>query len=284
MDCVEISCGPVEVRDVGEGPAVVLLHGYLLDGSFWDDVAGRLAASGLRVLAPTLPLGSHREPVGPGTDLTPPGLADLLAELLERLAAEVGTGPLPVVTNDTSTALVQLLLVRHPAAVSGALLSTGDAYDVFLPKEFLPLVLAGRMAPGALRVVPALARVAALRRLRWVHGWLTEGGSTRDQAERWLGRLRDPGVRRDAAAVARGISTRHTLEAARHLSEVDVPVTVLWGDADRLFPLRLGRRLANDLPRAELRVVPARTTYLPLDQPELFAAEVERFVRALPAP
>ena len=278
----ELSTGPIDVTDVGSGPPVVLLHGYLLDGSFWDGVASRLADSGHRVLVPTLPLGSHRDPVRPGTDLTPPGLADLIAELLDRLAEGVGTGPLPVVTNDTSTALVQILLARHPHAVSGALLSTGDAYDVFLPKEFLPLVTAARFLPGALRVVPMLARFGALRRLRWVHGWLTEGGSTAYQAERWLGRLRDPGVRRDAAAVAAGISTQHTQAAARRLGEVDVPVTVLWGDADRLFPLRLGERLAADLPRAELRVVPARTTYLPIDQPALFAEEVRRFLARLP--
>ena len=39
---------------------------------------------GIETFAPTLPLGSHTTPMPPGTDLSPPGLARLVADQLER--------------------------------------------------------------------------------------------------------------------------------------------------------------------------------------------------------
>ena len=44
----------VEVREEGSGPAVVLIHGYPLDGDMWADVSRRLASK-FRVLRPDLP-------------------------------------------------------------------------------------------------------------------------------------------------------------------------------------------------------------------------------------
>ena len=44
----------LEIRELGEGPAVILLHGYPLDGAMWSGVARALAPS-LRVLKPDLP-------------------------------------------------------------------------------------------------------------------------------------------------------------------------------------------------------------------------------------
>src|SRR6266508_2821705 len=43
-----------EIRELGNGPAVVLLHGYPLDGAMWSGVARALAPA-LRVLKPDLP-------------------------------------------------------------------------------------------------------------------------------------------------------------------------------------------------------------------------------------
>jgi hypothetical protein len=39
MSTVELSAGTVEYTDTGgSGPALVLLHGLLMDGSLWDDL------------------------------------------------------------------------------------------------------------------------------------------------------------------------------------------------------------------------------------------------------
>ncbi len=48
-------------------------------------------------------------------------------------------------------------------------------------------------------------------------------------------------------------------DLAKRLPEIEVPVLLLWGDADPISPVAVGRRLAELFPRAELVVVPGGT-------------------------
>src|SRR5919112_553033 len=64
------------------GPVVLFVHGLLVDGSLWRKVVAEL--DGFRCVVPTLPLGSHRTPARDRSALTPTGVADLLAEFMER--------------------------------------------------------------------------------------------------------------------------------------------------------------------------------------------------------
>jgi pimeloyl-ACP methyl ester carboxylesterase len=85
MPEIETSAGTIEYEDSGgDGAAVVLLHGVLMDAEQWRDVAPGLAGEH-RVIRPTLPLGAHRRPMRPEADLSLRGQAHLVAELLERL-------------------------------------------------------------------------------------------------------------------------------------------------------------------------------------------------------
>jgi pimeloyl-ACP methyl ester carboxylesterase len=44
-------------------PPVFFVHGVLVDGELWYDVAEKLGRLGYRCIVPTLPLGSHTIPV-----------------------------------------------------------------------------------------------------------------------------------------------------------------------------------------------------------------------------
>src|SRR3954462_15483921 len=102
----------MDLRDTGgDGPPVVFLHGLLVDGSLWDPVVELLP--GRRCVVPTLPLGSHTVPVPDRSVLTPVGVADLVADELERLDLHDVT----VVANETGGAIAQLLLTRRPGRV-----------------------------------------------------------------------------------------------------------------------------------------------------------------------
>jgi len=85
MNRIELSAGTIEYEDTGgQGPVVVLLHGLLMDGSLWQGPIAGLSADH-RCVAPTLPLGAHRLPMRAGADLSLPGIARLVSELVDRL-------------------------------------------------------------------------------------------------------------------------------------------------------------------------------------------------------
>ena len=71
----------VEARELGSGPAVVLLHGYPLDGAMWSGVA-RLLSESFRVVKPDLPgRGDTPAPAAPGIE----GYADFIEAILAEL-------------------------------------------------------------------------------------------------------------------------------------------------------------------------------------------------------
>src|SRR4051812_20579824 len=93
---IPLAQGTIRYRELGSGPPVVLVHGLLTNSLLWADVASALAAD-VRVIAPDWPLGSHERPMAPGADLTPPGLARVIADVLAALNLEGVT----LVGNDT---------------------------------------------------------------------------------------------------------------------------------------------------------------------------------------
>ena len=62
------------------------------------------------------------------------------------------------------------------------------------------------------------------------------------------------------------------------LREIAVPVLLLWGDADPISPVAVGRRLAELLPRAELVVFAGGTHDLVLEHADEVAPHIERYL------
>ena len=64
------------------GQAVVFVHGYLVDGRLWDGVVDRLSDR-CRCIAPDWPIGAQQIAMKPDADLSPPGIAAIIASFLE---------------------------------------------------------------------------------------------------------------------------------------------------------------------------------------------------------
>jgi pimeloyl-ACP methyl ester carboxylesterase len=277
---VPVPQGEIEVFEAGSGRPVLLLHGLLVDHTFWDGVVEHLAGDGVRLLVPTLPLGAHRRAMRPGTDLTPPGLARIVADLIRAL----DVAPVTVVSSDTGTALAQLLLASEPELVASAVLASGDAYDHFLPPIAKP-VRWNALLPGGVSMTARMMRRPRLANLPIGFGRLTKRGVTREQGVRWSEPvLTDPAVRRDTRRVLLGIHRRYTNAAAERLRDVPVPVLLAWSDDDRVFPRRLADRLAATLPDARVVTIPDSSAFSPLDNPAALAAQVRDFLARTPRP
>ena len=273
---VDLPQAKLAFRDEGEGKPIVFIHGLLVDGRLWRDVTPELRP-GFRCIVPDLPLGSHSHPTRPGTDLSPPGLARLVADFLAALDLDDVT----LVGNDTGGAICQLVAVDHPERLGRLVLTPCDAYENFLPPAFRPLQYAARV-PGLLTALVQPVRFGPVQRSPLGFGWLIKRRPLdAELLSDWLRPvLRDSAVRADAIEVLRRIDKRYTLEAAERLRRFDRPALIAWAIEDRFFKLRFGERLAEAIPDARLERVPDSWTFMPIDQPQRLGRLIADFAGA----
>lgn len=277
---VQLPQGALRYRDSGSGEAIVFVHGLLVNGALWRRVTPHLADE-FRSVVPDLPLGSHRVPMNPEADLSPPGVARLVADFLDALDLQGVT----LVGNDTGGAISQLVAAHHPDRLGRLVLTPCDAYENFLPPAFRPLQYAARV-PGLLAALIQGGRIGAMRRGPLGFGLLIKHRPLDDEVLRaylapFLG---DARVRRDAIKVLRGISNRQTIEAAERLRQFDKPTLIAWAPEDRFFKLGYAERLAADIPGAKLVRIEDSLTFVPEDQPERLAEAIAAFIRKTRGP
>lgn len=103
----------LHVAEVGDGPAVLLLHGWPEFWMSWLPVMNRLHGE-FRLIAPDLRgFGDSGKSSAPRSDVGANAHADDMAALLEAL----GTGPVGVVGHDVGAYVAQGLARRHPQRV-----------------------------------------------------------------------------------------------------------------------------------------------------------------------
>lgn len=277
MHEIELSAGVVEYEDRGgPGPTIVFLHGLLMDETLWTAVAGDLAP-GHRCVIPVLPLGAHRKGMRPEADLSPLGIAGLVAEFLDALDLRDVT----LVGNDTGGMLVQLLMADGSTErISRAVLVSCDAFDNFPPGlTGRTLFFTGRLSPALFGLFMQQMRLKLVRRLPIAFGWLTKRGDA--TSKRWMRPIwRQREVRRDTVRVLRTAAADKKLlvTAAEKLARFDRPALIVWAQRDRVMPPEHGRRLAELLPDARLVEIEDSYTLVPLDQPARLAAEIRGFL------
>ena len=178
---------------------LVFLHGLLTDQTLWRKVVPALG-DGHR--------GDHADAAArlahdvrcPAADLTPPGLARQVADMLGP-ADEV-----LLVGNDTGGAIAQLVAANHPERVGGLVLTNCDAYERFFPPLFKPLQYAARV-PGGVEAIAASLRVPAVRRLPIAYGKLAKRPIERAVTDAWAAPSRDPAHPAPTSGASCGAST-----------------------------------------------------------------------------
>lgn len=270
---VDLTAGTIRYRERGEGPPVVFVHGLLVNADLWRNVVPAVS-DGDRCLAPDWPLGSHQVPMKQGADLSPPGVARLIAEFL----AALDLNDVTVVANDTGGALTQILMASHPERIGRVVLTPSDCFEYFFPPgfAFLPRLL---KLPGPTWLMARTLQIKALHRLPFVFGMIARRPippSIRESYVRSCGR--SAGVRRDLRSFVTKVHRRHTLAAADALPAFAKPVLLAWATDDRVFPLAFGKRLAEVLPNARLVEVADSYTFVPEDQPAVLAELITEFI------
>lgn len=274
LKTVELAAGPVHYRDGGRGEPLVFVHGLLVNGLLWRKVVS-LLTDRFRCIVPDWPLGSHATPMAAAADLSPPGLAQIVADFLEALSLDRVT----LVANDTGGAVAQIVATRHPQRLGRLVLTSCDMFDNFLPPLFQPLQWLAHV-PGSIFVLAQAMRLESLQRSPLAFGWLAKHGIESTIVSEYLRGVRSSaGVRRDTAKVLKGISKRYTLEAAEALRRFDKPALLAWAREDRLFPTEYAKRMVAILPQGRLELIDDSYTFVPEDQPERLAELIGEFCR-----
>ena len=268
---VKLPAGTIRYREAGQGKPVVFVHGYLVDGRLWDGAVD-LLSDRCRCLAPDWPIGAQQVAMNPDADLSPPGLARLIADFLDRLELEDVT----IVGNDSGGAISQILVANHPQRIGRLVLTNCDTHENFPPGIFKAMPPLAKL-PGGMFVLSAPFRIPAVARRAFKPFAKTKIPD--DLVASWMHpATKDSNVLRDAKKVTAGMSKRHTLAAADKLRTSDLPIRLLWAPGDKYFPIKYAERLAGEVPNAEIVQIENAKTFVPLDQPQRVADEIAEFV------
>lgn len=267
---IRLSAGPIRYREAGDGKPVVFVHGYLVDGRLWSGVVDALSDR-YRCLAPDWPLGAQQVAMNPDADLSPSGIAALIAEFIERLGLEDVT----VVGNDSGGAISQVFAANHPDKVARLALTNCDTHENFPPGIFKAMPPLAKL-PGGMVVLSAPFRIPAVARRAFEPFARTKIPA--DLIASWMRpATTDKAIMRDTKKVTAGMNKRYTLDAAKKLSTSNLPLRLLWAPGDKYFPLEYAERLAAEVPNAEIVQIENAKTFVALDQPRRVADEIAEF-------
>ena len=269
---VQLPQGTIRYRDSGSGEPILFVHGFLVDGRLWDGPASALTEQ-FRCIQPDWPMGSHRVAMNPGADLSPPGMADLIARFIEELELDGVT----VVGNDSGGAVSQVLVTRHPERIGRLVLTNCDSHDNFPPAPFGVMPKIAKL-PGGMTAMALPFRLGPVRRATFKQ--FAKRPIAPEVIDSWLEpSVSDPGVKRDTQKFTVGLDKRYTLEAAEKLPSFDRPTLIAWAPGDRFFKFSYAERLAETIPNARLEKVEDSKTFVPHDQPERLAELIRSFIK-----
>lgn len=276
---IELPHGTVRCTNQGTGPTLVFLHGLLANHTLWSQLIPHLISQ-FRCIAPDLPLGAHSLPLHPDADLSPLGVAQLVADFLAALDLHDVT----LVGNDTGGAICQLVIAHHPARITRLVLTNCDAFEQFFPLLVSPFHYGARLFGVHFANFLALTlRAHSVQRV-FAASVSRRRAEPAELAAMFHPLLHIPGVRRDVTRFLRAVSNRDTLAAARAFPSFHHPVLLVWGKDDIFFSSRLAVRLQQAFPDATLTFLPDSRAFVPLDQPETLARQIAEFVHAAVAP
>lgn len=275
---LEVPGGVLDYFERGDGPVLLFSHGWLANANLWRKVVEALQGE-FRCLVLDLPLGSHRTPMEPDADLSPRGVAGLIASALEGLDLQGAT----LVGNDSGGAYSQIALAKHGRRIGErvsrlVLTSCETPYDEWPPVPFDGLPEAARDLEALGQLLAALED-PAVRALPVAYGLLLKHPIEPEVSDAYaLPAGRDKGVLHDVAKVMSSASTAPVRAAGEHLiADCDLPVRLIWSSEDEVFPLAHAERYAAALRRGTLVQIDDSYSFTPEDQAAAVAAAIRSF-------
>lgn len=266
---IDLPGAMVNYAEIGQGPAIVFVHG--LSGS-WQNWLENLPhfGRGHRAIALDLP-GFGASPL-PDWELDVPAYGRLIRDFCEKL----DLGSEVVLVGNSLGGLVALeTLTTNPEAFGPlVLVSSAGLINTWSPEERATAIAATWRTFG-----PSVAGEAQ---------WIVSRPRARQffwrRFVRYPARLRPELLWEQMTAGLSGPAFTETLQAVircdirERLPGIEAPTLVVWGESDRIIPVRAGRSLHRRIPGSRLETF-EQTGHLPqLERPARFNALVENFL------
>ena len=252
---VETPGGRMTIREAGNGPALIFLHGAGDQAGVWSKVAPSFVAK-YHVILPDQPGHGESEP-----ESGPLPMGTILGGLEALLKTRPTNQPVVLVGNSMGAWVAMLYAYRHPERVTRIVLVDGGALRWNNPQySLLPAnreearkLMNALMDPGS-PVVPDFVLDDVIRKAH-------------------------------SGPIGRLFATGADLEAFLldgKLGEIRTPADLLWGESDKLIPLDYARRMESELPAARLTTIP-RCGHIPgRECPIAFQAALEKILSQPP--
>jgi pimeloyl-ACP methyl ester carboxylesterase/2-polyprenyl-6-methoxyphenol hydroxylase-like FAD-dependent oxidoreductase len=252
--------------ETGEGPLVVLLHGFPEFWYSWRNQLPALSAAGYRVVAVDLRgYNLSGKPRGVGSYLLP-----TLARDIERLIRALGSGSASVVGHDWGALLGWELAMRHPEVVDRL-----SILNLPHPEQMKAGLRTARQLRKSWYIGLFQMPVLAESYLRWgdfafIRRSLRVGssGSTPDDLERYVAAIARPGALTAAVNHYRALARLAIREPNRSV-RIETPVMVIWGEQDPYLGVELAEPDRLWVPNLRMERVPDAGHWLQIDRPEI---------------
>ncbi|MDE3044489.1 MAG: alpha/beta fold hydrolase [Acidobacteriota bacterium] len=258
------------VRDVGEGPVVVLLHGWPDTSVLWDDVVAELTADGWRCVAVDLRgCGRSSKPA----DVERYAMRELVGDVAAVIEA-LDVGPVALMGHDWGANLTWATSIFRPDLVSAMIaLSVGH--------------------PTAFRSAGLEQQLKSWYTLLFAHEGLGEAFLRKNDYEAmrtWLGHPRvdavidelerDGQMRTHLLWYRANIPPSAFVDDPPRLAPVRVPALGLWSSGDRALSERQMRDSGSYCAAGfEFVRLEGFAHWLPIEAPREVAHEVKSFLR-----
>ena len=254
--------------EAGEGPLVILLHGFPEFWFSWRFQIPALAAAGFRVVAPDMR--------GYNLSSRPAKVAaydtDMLAADVRGLIRELGAERALLAGHDWGGAVAWITAMNHPEVVERL-----AVLNVPHPRRMLqglrtPRQLAKSWYIIAFQVPWLPERAARLRRwwgFRVVFEEARPGAFTPQDIERYMEAWSKPGAARGMINLYRSALRQTPGRAGARIRPVETPTLVIWGESDRHLGAELAEPEAADVPNLQGVVrLPEASHWVHQDEPE----------------
>jgi pimeloyl-ACP methyl ester carboxylesterase len=266
--------------EAGEGPLIVLLHGFPDFWFGWRHQIPALAAAGFRVVAPDMR--------GYNLSAKPPGVRayrlELLADDVAGLIRHLGVARAVVVGHDWGGVIAAYLATRWPEVVDGLVMMNAPHPAAFwrelrTPSQLrrswyvlffqLPWLPEATIRARDFRFIRRLFRTDPAR----------PGAFSDDDIERYVEAAAQPGALTAMVNYYRAALRRSPGRLLRQVRRIiDVPTLVIWGERDRYLGPRMTRGLERWMPKARIERIADASHWVQHDVPERVNDLIREFV------